>query len=91
MQWRLSGPGRVFDRGEGLLVYFHVPSGDTHLLSALAGRVLAELKPGECSVASLTHSLQDALEPGTSVDRELQLEGVLHDLAAIDLVEECDP
>ena len=40
MKWRIGSSGQLYDPGEDFVVYYDPASGDTHLLSAVAGAVL---------------------------------------------------
>ena len=47
MLWRIESEGRFYDAGEGSMVYFDPNTGDTHLLTDLAGFVLQQFSPGQ--------------------------------------------
>lgn len=43
MEWQLTSPGKEYNRNEGVAVYYHFATGNTHLLSDLAISVLRDL------------------------------------------------
>ncbi|GAB3289804.1 hypothetical protein [Parahaliea aestuarii] len=45
--WELTGPLHFYNRNEGVVVCYHAPSGDTHLISAAAHSLLNRLAEDE--------------------------------------------
>ncbi len=84
MAWRLTSSGREYNCGEGLVVYFHPASGNTHMLNEFAAGVLRELMAGP-STASLLAQCKDLDVDGTLT--AAQVDNVLQELEEIYLVE----
>lgn len=85
--WRLAGPVRFYDRGEGPVVCYAIDSGDTHLINPLASRLLGALaSAAEATMAEpqLLATLS-AGSPGEALSLS-ELQSLLSDLAAADLV-----
>jgi PqqD family protein of HPr-rel-A system len=57
MNWHLTSPGLEYNRDEGISVYFHCASGDTHLISGLASSLLRSLSVGPQNEDALARSL----------------------------------
>lgn len=53
MDWRLTSPMREYDRQEGMVVFFHPATGNTHLLTDSAAALLRVLASKPTSEAEL--------------------------------------
>jgi len=53
MEWRLTSPMREYDRDEGMVVFFHPATGNTHLLTDSAAALLRLLASKPLSEADL--------------------------------------
>ena len=88
MKWRVVSRGRVFDPGEDAVVYFDVPSGDTHLLSDFAAYVLDQFDDRPLTCRELVEKVSITIEPGHIPDLEGAVTGVLEELVALDLLKQ---
>ena len=68
-------------------VVFNKLSGDTHLLSALAGQILLKLQQGPFDLPSLAKSLSPAMRVGLEQELECQIDDILADLYTLALIE----
>ncbi|NND68291.1 MAG: HPr-rel-A system PqqD family peptide chaperone [Halioglobus sp.] len=84
MKWRAQSTGRVYDPGEGQVVFFDSRSGDTHLLSDVAAHLLQLLDQEPRELAELAASFEEDA-PG---DNEAALLEVLAELEALDILEQ---
>ena len=87
MTWRLTSPGREYNRDEGVAIYFHPASGNTHLVSDLAASVLRVMAAGPLSNEDLVAFHAEALAEVGATERPGLIDEILRDLAIIDLVE----
>lgn len=87
MDWCLSSPGLEYDRDEGLVVHFNRASGDTHLVSALASRVLRELTNSPLTEQQLRDRLAGDTPEAEPAEHALLIEDLLLQLESIHLVE----
>jgi len=88
MRWRLTSPGKFYDRDEAVVVYFHPASGDTHLLTGFASELLKRLHDSPVELRSLVDAFPD-LEGDIPEDERLDaVEATLDQLAELDLVEQ---
>lgn len=76
MEWQLTSPGKEYNRNEGVAVYYHCATGNTHLLSALAISVVRDLSSGSRSSEYFEDHYGDQAADTT-----------LHELRKIHLVE----
>lgn len=84
MKWRVQSTGRVYDPGEGQVVYFDPRSGDTHLLSDVAAHLLHLLEQGPRCLTDLAASFDaDAAD-----DIDTALREVLAELESLDILEQ---
>ncbi|MEM1155697.1 MAG: HPr-rel-A system PqqD family peptide chaperone [Pseudomonadota bacterium] len=89
MKWCVTSPLMVYDRSEESVVVLHLASGNTHLISRLALRVLQGLESQPLLDSELTKSLAldsqlSELEP---IDRDQYISDLLRDLDQIHLIE----
>lgn len=87
MAWRLTSPGREYNRDEGLAIYFHPASGNTHLISDLAASVLRVMAAGPLSNEDLVACHAEALGELDITERVRLIDDVLRELTIINLVE----
>lgn len=87
MLWCLTSPGKFYDRGEGVVVYFHPASGDTHLFTDFAVDLLRKLAAGPADLAILSEPYFDPAGEVSIEEYRDAIEAVLEQLAQLDLVE----
>ena len=92
MKWHIISPLSLHMRVWGNeAVAYDALSGNTHLLSLAAARVLAKIKEAPAHAASLAQVLTD-LEPGGAIDEaHAKLETILAELAGISLITPATP
>jgi PqqD family protein of HPr-rel-A system len=88
MDWHLTSPGKLYDRNESLLVYFHFASGNTHLISEFAGELLAFLRETPCSSERVCDRFEGRFTDIDAFDRAQVIDDNLQALEAIDLIEQ---
>jgi hypothetical protein len=76
MEWHLTSPGKEYNRNEGIAVYYHCATGNTHLLSDLAISLVRDLSAGP---RSSEYFEEHYGEPAADT--------TLHELRKIDVVE----
>lgn len=87
MHWRLCAPGQLYDRNEGLAVYFDTASGDTHLINGLAAALLGELAPGPVSQDELLAWFAGVVTDVQPSECPSILDKILGELQALFIVE----
>lgn len=87
MYWRLCAPGQLYDRNEGLAVYFDTASGDTHLVNGLTAALLGELAPGQVSQEDLLAWLSGVVTDVQPSECLPILDKILRELEALFVVE----
>lgn len=92
MKWHIISPLSLHMRVWGNeAVAYDALSGNTHLLSLAAARVLAKIREAPAHTASLAQVLTD-LDPGESIDEShAKLEAILAELAGISLISPATP
>lgn len=87
MYWRLCAPGRLYDRKEGLAIYFNTASGDTHLINELAATLLGKLAPGPVSQNELLVWLSDVVVDVQPSECPSILDKILGELETLRIIE----
>lgn len=70
---------------EGAAVIYQIASGDTHLLSAQAGRIILHLQTAALSTEALQQYLDDGQNPA-ALQSQQPLEATLTELQQLDLI-----
>ena len=87
MNWRaISRSSKGCTCLDGEFLVFNERSGDTHLLSALAGRILLQLRQAPLGSLSIAE-LFSAVHTDPEHDLEFQMEDILADLESLALIE----
>jgi PqqD family protein of HPr-rel-A system len=87
MLWHSCSDGFVYDRQEGLAVFFDSISGNTHLVDDLAIKILKLLSVSPLSSESIKKECIDQIDHMSSIEQDQFLEGVLFELHSLDLIE----
>ncbi len=86
MKWRTAGTGRIYDPGEGTVVYFDTDSGDTHLLGDFAAFVVEQFEGQSLTIEELAARVSPAVEPDQFPDIEGAVHDVVAELSALDIL-----
>ncbi len=84
MKWRLQSTGRIYDAGEGQVVYFHTASGDTHLLGEFAAHLLELFGEGPRDLAQLLDEV--AVTGDGTTPPEDTVRSVVDELVGLDIL-----
>ena len=91
-RWRLRDPAsirwRAWDDG---WVFFHSPSGDTHLIERPAAEALVALRDGPSATDALARLVEAQVAPEERQDLETALDAFLTRLAELGVVEALSP
>ena len=87
MLWHSCSDGLVYDRQEGLAVFFDSISGNTHLVDDLAIKILKLLSVSPLSSEAIKKECIDQIGHVSSIEQDQFLEGVLFELHFLDLIE----
>lgn len=87
MLWHSCSDGLVYDRQEGLAVFFDSVSGNTHLVDELAIKILKLLSESPLSSGAIKNKCIDQVGHIPSVDQDQLIEDVLFELHSLDLIE----
>ena len=90
--WRAISPGKTFEDGEDLVVFFSQGSGSTHLLTPVAAFIMELLEASPRSTEELLGHLAQQVEGAavdSTADEELQglLGNLLEELEESELIE----
>lgn len=90
--WQAVEPAELrWRRWEGQAVIFHVASGDTHLLSPAAARILQDLAAGPETVDRLVHCFAAAMDTPPDPQVFDAVDRVLASLSDLGLVRQVRP
>ena len=89
MSWKLTSPGRLYDRAEEYVVYYHLDSGNTHMINGLATDILTALAGGPRNTEELCRLDSPELEGMATADAHSHIETMMQQLQVVDLVEPC--
>ena len=78
--------GRIYDAGEGDVVYFDSNSGDTHLLSDFAAYILRTINTRSLTTEELLNEVTPEIESGDATELESAVANVLAQLQDLDIV-----
>lgn len=87
MLWHSCSDGLVYDRQEGLAVFFDKVSGNTHLVDEVAINILKVLSESPLSSSAIKNECIDHIGHISSVDQDQLIEDVLFELHSLDLIE----
>ena len=88
MQWYASTPGAFYDCDEATVVYFHPPSGNTHLVSDFAAYLIRQLALEPMTVEQIAGQLAPIVAPHDHQGVANALPDLLDDLARLDIIEQ---
>ncbi|MCB1679196.1 MAG: HPr-rel-A system PqqD family peptide chaperone [Halioglobus sp.] len=88
MQWYAGTPGEFYDCDEATVVYFHPPSGNTHLITAFAAYLLRELARRPMTLEQLLQYAASATAADDYRSVSCALPGLLQDLVQLDILEQ---
>jgi PqqD family protein of HPr-rel-A system len=91
--WHLAAHDLQWRGWDDQWIVYHAASGDTHLLSLVAGEVLQALQQTPSSVATLAEQVAASLKVSAGQEEELfeQVERLLQELESLGLVEAVPP
>jgi PqqD family protein of HPr-rel-A system len=78
--------GRIYDAGEGDVVYFDSNSGDTHLLSDFAAYILRTFNTRSLTTEQLLNEVTPDIESGDAIELEAAVSNVLSELHNLDIL-----
>lgn len=92
MKWEIISPQSLHMQAwDNEAVVYDALSGNTHLLSLAAARVLAKIKEAPANAASLAQVMADVEPGGTADEIQATLEAILTELAGISLITPATP
>jgi len=87
MLWRVCSEGLVFDRDEGVAVFFDSASGNTHLINGFALKILRLLSVSPLSSELIKRECADQMVGLGCDEQDLLIEDMLNELHSLDLIE----
>lgn len=87
MLWRACSEGLVFDRDEGVAVFFDPISGNTHLINDLVLKILGLLSESPLSPEVIKKNCADQMINLDSSEQDRFIDDILHELHSLDLIE----
>jgi PqqD family protein of HPr-rel-A system len=87
MKWRIDSMGRMYDPGEGMVVYFDPASGDTHLISDFAAYLIQQFADQPMEIGALINRISPDLDPEDLLELTQATPGVLEELVTLDILQ----
>ena len=87
MLWHACSEGLVFDRDEGVAVFYDSASGNTHLIDDFALKILRILSISPLSPETIKKDCADQMTDLTADEQDRLIEDILHELHSLDLIE----
>lgn len=86
MRWYVDSPGEFYTCGESTVIYFHPPSGNTHLLSEFAGHLLQLLISQPMGLDQLAKGSTSSTSADELAELTSAIPTILADLIELDVV-----
>lgn len=87
MLWHACSEGLVFDRDEGVAVFFDPASGNTHLIDDFALKILRILSVSPLSPEAIKKECIDQMTDLDDSEQGQLIDNMLHELHSLDLIE----
>lgn len=87
MLWHACSEGLVFDRDEGVAVFFDPASGNTHLIDDFALKILRILSVSPLSSEAIKKECTDQMTDLDDNEQGQFIDDMLHELHSLDLIE----